>query len=372
MYPLNIGQPDIPSPVPFFEGMAAYAEEVLAYDPSKGNERLCASWSGYMNRTLGLSTRPEEFLITVGASEALIFVFMTCCDPGDEIIIFDPTYANYIGFAAVAGVKLVPIPCRIEENFRLPPADVVAAKVTPRTRAVLLCSPNNPTGTVYSREELEMLLGVCNEKNVFLIVDETYREFVYDGAEPLSVLHLEPRNDRVIIVDSLSKRFSLCGARVGCLVTSNEQVMATTLNLAQARLAGPTMEQFAAAKLLDNIGEDYVAGVRSEYENRRDALYEALSSVPGATAHKPQGAFYTVVRLPVRRAESFCSFLLSEFSHGGATTFLAPASGFYMTESTGLDMVRMACVIDGKAIGRAIEVVRYGLERYLKLEGGAD
>jgi aspartate aminotransferase len=364
VFQLNIGQPDIESPAEFFEGLRRFDQRVVAYDPSQGNETLCAAWSKYVNRSLGLQTAPEQFLITMGASEALVFLFMTCCDPGDEVIIFDPTYANYLGFAAISGVNLVPVVSDMDNNFCLPPLNEIEQKLTNRTRAILLCNPNNPTGTVYSEQELRFLLNLCDEHNIFLIVDEAYREFVYDGLKPLSVLHLSSNNDRVIVVDSLSKRFSLCGARIGCLLTTNEEVLATTLNIAQARLAAPTIEQFAAAYMLENIHGDYLERVRSEYEMRRDALYEALGQTSGIIAHKPKGAFYSVVRLPVEDAEEFATFLLSSFLDHGRTTFVAPAAGFYMQNERGKDKARIAYVLEAPQMKEAVEVLGAGLEAF--------
>ncbi len=366
VYHLNIGQPDIESPKEFFEGLRLYNEKVVAYEQSQGNESLCAAWSNYVNKTLNLQTTPEQFLITVGASEALVFLFMICCDPGDEVIIFDPTYANYLGFAATAGVPLVPILSDINDSFALPPADEIEKSITNRTRAILLCNPNNPTGTVYSREELRSLFNLCEEYNLFLIVDETYREFVYDDIKPLSILHLVPDSKRVIIVDSLSKRFSLCGARIGCLLTSNEEVLASALKIAQARLAAPTIDQFACAHMLEHISEDYLERVRVEFQTRRDVLFRNLKNVPGVRAHKPKGAFYTVAQLPVPDAEAFAAFLLDEFSHKKKTAFIAPAAGFYIQNSKGMQQARLAYVLNKKKIEEASKVFALGLEQYLK------
>jgi aspartate aminotransferase len=364
VYHLNIGQPDIESPGEFFEGLRLFNQDVVAYEQSQGNESLCAAWSKYANRTLGINTRPEQFLITVGASEALVFLFMTCCDPGDEVIIFDPTYANYLGFAAIAGVKLEPVLGDMENDFALPAREKIEQRLTERTRAVLLCNPNNPTGTVYSREELRFLFDLCEEHNLFLIVDETYRELVYDDLEPLSILHLAPNSRRVIVVDSLSKRFSLCGARIGCLLTCNEEVLAMTLKIAQARLAAPTIEQFASAYMLEHIQDDYLKRVQSEFAARRDALYNALRKIPGVTMNKPKGAFYTLVGLPVPDAEEFAAFLLDQFSYKKRTTFIAPAAGFYMQNAQGIQKARFAYVLKKSEIEEAIEVLAAGLEHY--------
>ncbi len=364
VFKLNIGQPDIRSPREYFEGLRLFNEEVVAYEESQGNENLCNAWSKYMNRKLGIETRPEQFLITVGASEALIFTFMTCCDPGDEIIIFDPTYANYHGFSAISGIHLVSVLSDMDNNFALPSRAEIADRITGRTRAILICSPNNPTGTVCSREELRLLFDLCEEHNLFLIVDETYREFVYDDFEPFSVLNLEPESERVIVIDSLSKRFSLCGARVGCLLTTNEEVLAAALKIAQARLAAPTISQFASAYMLENIQDDFLERVIGEFRIRRDALYSALQDIPGVVAHKPEGAFYAVVQLPVPDADDFAAFMLGEFSHNGKTIFIAPASGFYMESNLGRQQARIAYVLNRSDIEEAIRVLSAGLESY--------
>jgi aspartate aminotransferase len=366
VYHLNIGQPDIESPEEFFRGLREFKQKVVAYEQSQGNEGLCSAWSKYINRSLQINTNPEQFLITVGASEALVFLFMTCCDPGDEVIIFDPTYANYLGFAAISGVHLVPVLSNMEDNFALPARDQIEQKITNRTRAILLCNPNNPTGTVYSREELSFLLHVCEEHNIFLILDETYREFVYDEIKPLSILHLAPNNPRVVVVDSLSKRFSLCGARIGCLLTCNEELLAKSLNIAQARLAAPTIDQFAAAYMLENIKDNYLETARTEFQSRRDALYYALKKVPNVAVHKPKGAFYTVAQLPVSDAEDFASYLLAKFSHNQKTTFIAPAAGFYMQNTQGVQKARFAFVLKRSEIEEAIEAFAAGLHQYLR------
>ena len=366
IYHLNIGQPDIETPQEFFEGLRLFRHKVVAYEQSQGNEELCSAWSKYINRTLELNTSPEQFLITVGASEALVFLFMTCCDPGDEVIIFDPTYANYLGFAAIAGVNLVPVLSKMDDNFALPPYEKIEQKITNRTRAILLCNPNNPTGTVYSREDLRSLYDLCEDNNIFLIIDETYREIVYDGLKPLSILNVVPDSKRVIVVDSLSKRFSLCGARIGCLLTCNEEVLATTLNIAQARLAAPTIDQFAAAHMLEHVKPDYLENVRNEFLGRRDALHEALKQIPGVVAHKPKGAFYSLVALPVHNVEDFASFMLSQFSYQGKTTFIAPAAGFYMQNEHGVRKARLAYVLNKSDLEAAVEVLAAGLTAYLK------
>jgi aspartate aminotransferase len=289
---------------------------------------------------------------------------MVCCDPGDEILIFDPTYANYIGFAAISGVRLIPHPCSLESDFALPSADDIERFISPYTKAILLCNPNNPTGTVANDEELVRLLELCRKHDLYLIMDETYREFVYDGRTPRCIFELSGNDPRVLVVDSLSKRFSLCGTRVGCLMTWNEELMKAAFHIAQARLAAPTIEQIAAAHMLRTYSDQYLPHVINEYRSRRDAAVSALSKLPGVTTSVPSGGFYLVAKLPVEDAEDFASFMLTDFSYQGATTFVAPAAGFYMHANGGRDMIRIAFVLNNEATARAIEVLGAGITAY--------
>jgi aspartate aminotransferase len=365
VYHLNIGQPDIETPQEFFEGVRNYSEKVLAYEQSGGNQHLRDVWCAAFNSELGLSINVEDFLITTGASEGLIFLFMATCDPGDEIIVIDPTYANYKSFAAIAGVELISVQSTLEQGFSIPDSSLIEESISNRTRAILLCNPNNPTGTVYSKEELARLLEIANRHNLFFILDETYREFVYDGARPFSVFQLDSDNDRIVVVDSLSKRFSLCGARIGCLVTTNRKLSQAVLNIAQARLASPTIDQMAAAYMLERVDASYLQGVVSEYQLRRDTAITALSRITGAQVVNPQGAFYTLVRLPVKDSNDFARYLLEDFSYQAATTFVAPAEGFYMQSGFGRNEIRVAFVLEAEALKRSIEILGLGLEAYL-------
>lgn len=364
VFHLNIGQPDIETPPEFFEGIKQYKEKVLAYEQSGGNERLCEVWCRSFNQMLSLSMVREDFLITTGASEALIFLFMATCDPGDEIIVIDPTYANYKSFAAVAGVDLIPVQSYLKEGFAIPDSLEIEERISNRTRAILLCNPNNPTGTVYTPEELTRLLDIANRHNLFFIVDETYREFVYDGLKPHSVFHLDARNERVVVVDSLSKRYSLCGARLGCLLSPNHQLLHAVLNLAQARLASPTIDQFAAAYMLEHIDGAFLDGVIREYQHRRDVAIAELSTIPGVEVHKPQGAFYAVVHIPVADSNDFARFMLEDFSLDNMTTFVAPAEGFYMQNGLGLSEIRVAFVLNAEALKKAVTILGVGIEAY--------
>lgn len=364
VYRLNIGQPDLLSPPEFLEGVRQYSNPVVAYETSQGNKPLVDAWCESLNQDYALGITEQQMLITIGASEALIFTFMVCCDPGDEILVFDPTYANYIGFSAISGVRLVPLPCDIEDNFAISKRDEIERFISPYTRAILLCNPNNPTGTVCSDEELRMLLEVCRERDLFLIVDETYREFVYDGRTPRCIFQLSGQDPRVIVVDSLSKRFSLCGARIGCLMTWHEEVRKTAFHIAQARLAAPTIEQHAAAQMLRNVAPSYVVEAKAEYLKRRDAASDALSSIPGVVVSAPEGGFYLLAKLPVDDAEDFASFMLTDFSFEGATTFVAPAAGFYMRREAGRSTIRIAFVLEESDTRQAIRVLGEGLKAY--------
>lgn len=317
-----------------------------------------------MNQAYDIGVSPEQMLITVGASEALIFSFMVCCDPGDEILIFDPTYANYIGFSAISGVRLVPLPCVLEEKFALPAREEIEPYISPYTRAVLLCNPNNPTGTVATDEELRMLIDLVRERDLFLIVDETYREFVYDGLKPRCIFELAPQDPRIIVVDSLSKRFSLCGARIGSMVTWHKEVRQAAFHIAQARLAAPSIDQVAAASMLDSIGPQYLQAAHKEYCGRREVAVRALSAIPGVVTYAPQGGFYLLAKLPVDDAQDFASFMLTDFSHEGATTFVAPAAGFYMRPGAGKSTIRIAFVLNRDDTEAAIRVLGEGIRAY--------
>jgi len=364
IYPLNIGQPDLPSPAEFLSAISSYTAKTVAYEDSRGNPELLQAWSHFMKRSLGLEVSPDYFLITTGASEGLVLTFMVCCDPGDEVIVFDPTYANYLSFAAIAGVRLRPLVCDETLGFPLPSLSSIEAAINGKTKAVLVCNPNNPTGTVYPQKEILKLAELCAQHSLFLVLDETYRELVYDGLSPYSVLHLTQARENIIVIDSLSKRFSLCGARLGCLITTNQQVLEHMLSMAQARLAAPTIEQHAAVQLLNSLGPEYIAQVRAQYEQRRDALLKALQGLAGVTAYKPQGAFYCLVRLPVHNVEDFARFMLSEFDLNGTTTFIAPAAGFYIAVERGRSLARIAFVLDSQSLVRAVEVLGAGLKRF--------
>jgi aspartate aminotransferase len=366
IYNLNIGQPDVPTPPEFMRAVRGFSDEVLEYGPSDGLPALRTAMAAYFAR-YEIALDPAEILITNGGSEAIMFALNVAADEGEEIIIPEPFYTNYNGYAAMANLNVVPLRTRAEDGFHLPPDDALEAAVTPRTRAMLVCSPNNPTGTVLTWEELERLSEFVRRHDLFLIADEVYKEFTYDGRRHRSVLELPGIEQRVIVVDSISKRFSACGARVGAVISRNRQVMASVLKFGQARLCPPTLEQTGAIAAY-RLGESYFDGVRAEYQHRRDVMYEALTRDPGIVLKRPRGAFYMIVKMAgVEDSDDFARWLLEEHRLGGETVLVAPAGGFYATPGAGGDEVRMAYVLKADKLTRAMDVFLAGLERYRAL-----
>lgn len=361
VFHLNIGQPDLETPKVMRDRLKSI-DPVIAYSPSAGTPQYLAAMCRYY-ATVGLHIEPANVVATTGGSEALFFAFLCLAEAGDEVIVAEPFYTNYNSFAAMAGVRLVPVQSRGEEGFHLPPREAYEAALTPRTRFVLLCNPNNPTGTVYSREEVLRVATFCRDHDLFLVSDEVYREFVYDGLIATSALDLEGFEDRVVVVDSLSKRFSACGIRLGCFVSRNAELIATVTRAAQGRLSPPGLAQVLALGMSE-IGEDYHQGVRAEYQKRRDVLQEELEKLPGIFLRKPEGAFYVVARLPVSDSDDFARFLLEDFSFEGATVMVAPAAGFYATPGLGMNEVRIAYVLNCDDLRRAIHVLGEGLKAY--------
>ena len=359
---LNIGQPDIETPSCMLERLKQLDTRVLEYSPSTGTPEFIRSLLRYYEQRVGIPLQANQILATTGGSEAILFAFIACANEGDDILVVEPYYANYRAFATMAGVNIIPVTSRGRDGFHLPPLAVWERALTPRTRLVILCNPNNPTGTVYSREELEMVAGFCRDHGLFLVSDEVYREFVYDGRKAISALELEGLDDLVIVVDSLSKRYSACGIRLGALVTRNAAVYDAALRMAQGRLSPPGLAQFVAVGA-ESLGEEYTREVVTEYQKRRDVLFEGLTSIPGVFLLKPEGAFYCVARLPVADADDFAIWLLSEFAHEGRTVMLAPASGFYATP-LGKSEVRIAYVLKEDDLRAAIEVLREALAKY--------
>ncbi len=359
---LNIGQPDIKTPKEALDAVHAYNAETIAYGISEGEYFLREALTGYYKK-YGLDISPEDIMITTGGSEAIQFVFTTLCDPYDEVIIPEPFYTNVATFANMAMANLVPVTSSIDDAFVLPPISDFEEKISKKTMAILLCSPNNPTGHVYTRNELRQLLELCKKHDIFLVVDEVYREFCYDGEVFTSVLAFPEYADRIICVDSFSKRFSMCGSRVGCIVTKNREVLDSAMKLAQARLCPPAIEQVAAAAAL-TAPDSYVDNVRKEYERRRNILIKGIQEIPGCKVSRPKGAFYFVVDLPVDDAEKFALFLLKDFNYKGNTLMFAPAEDFYVTRGLGKTQARFAYVLNEEELNMAVEVLNAGLRVY--------
>ena len=359
---LNIGQPDIKTPKGALDAVRNAPIEILEYSRSEGNESYRVKLAKYYTRH-GIDVTPDQILITTGGSEALSFVMGCIADPGDEIIIPEPFYANYNGFSVANGVKVVPLASGISDNFALPPVESFEDYITSRTRAILLCNPGNPTGYLYSREEVQQLAALVRKHDLFLIADEVYREFAYDGKKHYSILQEPGMDQHAIVVDSVSKRYSMCGARIGCIVSRNAALMAVCLKFAQARLSPPTLAQIASEAALDTP-DSYFKEVIDEYTSRRDLLLEELSKIKGIRIARPQGAFYCMVELPVADADHFAQWLLEEFQWEGATVMVAPAAGFYATPGLGAREVRIAYVLEKEQLRKAVQILGKALEIY--------
>ncbi|MFZ1685886.1 MAG: pyridoxal phosphate-dependent aminotransferase [Flavobacteriales bacterium] len=359
---LNIGQPDIATPEVALDAMHNLQLKVVEYSHSAGNESYRKGLAGYYAEH-GIKVKYDQIIVTNGGSEALLFGIMATLDPGDEVIIPEPFYANYNSFAVAAGAVVVPVRCSINDGFALPPIAEFEKLITPRTRAILICNPGNPTGYLYSRAELERLRDIVKAHDLFLFADEVYREFCYDGAEHVSALTLEGIEANAILIDSVSKRYSMCGARVGALITRNTEVLAAVLKFAQARLSPPTFGQIASEAALATPAS-YFAEVIGEYRQRRDVLVNGLNSIPGVTCPKPKGAFYCVAELPIDDSDKFCQWLLESFEHKGHTVMMAPATGFYAEAGSGRKQVRLAYVLEQDKLRLAVDCLREALMRY--------
>jgi aspartate aminotransferase len=362
VYHLNIGQPDIETPPAMMKAVREMDIKVVEYSHSAGFESYRRKLVDYY-AGVGISLNHHQIMITTGGSEAILFGMFSCLDPGDEVIIPEPLYANYNGFAEAGNIVVKPITSSIDNGYALPPIDAFRAQITPKTRAILICNPNNPTGYLYSREELMQLREIVLEHDLYLFADEVYREFVYDGATHFSVLNLEGLDNNVVLMDSISKRYSACGARVGALVTRNAEVMETALKFAQARLSPPTIEQILAEAFTD-VSDDYFEKVNKEYVSRRDLCVERLNNMPGVTCPNPGGAFYAMAELPVDDTDKFCQWLLEEFSLNDETVMLAPASGFYSTVGLGTKEVRIAYVLNKDDLNKAMDCLEAALKQY--------
>jgi aspartate aminotransferase len=362
VYHLNIGQPDIKSPQLALDAVKVHMLDILAYTRSEGSEEYREKIAAYYKR-LGLAINSDDIIVTTGGSEALLFAFGSTMDDGDEIIIPEPFYANYNGFTRSSGVKVVPVVSKIEDNFALPPIEKIEALITKKTKAILICNPGNPTGYLYSKQELKQLSSLVIKHDLFLIADEVYREFAYDGLSHFSVLDFPELKDHAIVIDSVSKRYSMCGARIGYLVSKNKEVIATALKFAQARLSPPTLAQIASEAALETPSS-YFEEVRAEYVSRRNLLIQELQKIDGVKVGRPNGAFYCVAELPIEDAEDFAQWLLESFDVENETVMVAPAAGFYSTPGMGKNQIRIAYVLEEESLRKAVHIIDEGLRAY--------
>jgi len=361
VFHLNIGQPDIETPPAILEAVRKADIKVLEYSHSAGNETYRRKLVNYY-RKVGINVAHDQIIVTTGGSEAIMFGFFTCFDPGDEVIIPEPFYANYNGFAVAAGVRVIPITSHIENGFALPPIEDFKKRITAKTKAIIICNPNNPTGYLYSRDEMEALKEICLKHNLYLFSDEAYREFCYDS-EYVSAMHLKGAEENVVLMDTISKRYSACGARLGALVTKNKAVYDAAMKFAQARLSPPGLAQILGEAAVD-LPDHYFDGPKAEYMDRRNLLVDRLNAMPGVFCPKPGGAFYAIARLPIDDSDRFCQWLLESFSHNGQTVMLAPATGFYGTSGLGMNEVRLAYVLNLESITGAMDCLEKALEQY--------
>ena len=362
VYHLNIGQPDLPTPQVAIDAIKHVDRKILEYSPSQGYRSYMEKLVGYY-RKYGISVTADDIIVTCGGSEAVLFAFMSCLNPGDEIIVPEPAYANYMAFAISAGAKIRTITTTIEEGFCLPKVEKFEELINPKTRAILICNPNNPTGYLYTRREMNQIRDMVKKHDLYLFSDEVYREYIYTGSPYISACHLEGIEQNVVLIDSVSKRYSECGIRIGALITKNKEVRKAVMKFCQARLSPPLIGQIAAEASLD-APEEYSRDVYDEYVERRKCLIDGLNRIPGVYSPIPMGAFYTVAKLPVDDSEKFCRWCLEEFSYENETVMMAPASGFYTTPGAGRNQVRIAYVLNKDDLRKALIVLRKALEQY--------
>ena len=362
VFHLNIGQPDIKTPQVALDAIKNNDIEILSYSRSEGSDQYREKIAAYY-RDHGIGLKKEELIVTTGGSEALLFTFGSITDVEDEVIIPEPFYANYNGFATASGVKVVPVISSIDNNFALPPIDAFEELIGPKTKAILICNPGNPTGYLYSKAELEKLAAIVKKHDLFLVADEVYREFAYDGEKHVSVMQFEDLAEHAIMIDSVSKRYSMCGARIGCIASRNKKVISTALKFAQARLSPPTYAQIASEAALDTP-QTYFDAVITEYVARRDTLVNGLRDIPGVKVAKPKGAFYCMAELPVDNTDDFARWLLEKFEYNGQTVMVAPAAGFYSSEGLGKNQVRIAYVLNEEDLKTCINILKMALKQY--------
>lgn len=365
VYGLNIGQPDVETPELFKEALKNYNLDVLAYSDSRGMDELLTSYKKYYTE-YDLNFEKDEMIVTNGGSEGLLFAMMAICDPGEEIIIPEPFYTNYNSFSDVAGVNVVPMLTKAETGFHLPKREEIEALITDKTRGFIISNPGNPTGVVYTEEEIRMLTDIAMNNNLYIIADEVYREFVYDGLKFFSPLMIKEAEQNIILIDSVSKRYSACGARIGLIASKNKELMGQVMKLAQARLCCPTVDQLACAKLIETPAS-YFEKVNKEYRERRDILHSGIMEIPGVVSEKPTGAFYIMVKLPIDDADKFAAWLLTDFEVDGATVQVAPAAGFYATKGLGKNEIRLSYCINQEDLKKAAHILKLGVEKYNSL-----
>ncbi|MCX6135758.1 MAG: pyridoxal phosphate-dependent aminotransferase [Ignavibacteriales bacterium] len=363
VYHLNIGQPDLPTHPIVFDTIRELKLQTLAYAPSNGLPQAVQAWKSYY-QACGIDVQENEIIVTAGGSEAIVFAMCAICDYGDDVIVFEPFYTNYNGFASIANIKLNPIPLRIQDGFHLPPSEEIERRITSRTRAILICNPSNPTGTIYTREEMLRLVDIVKRHNLFLLSDEVYREFAYDTAVN-SVFDFPEIADQAVLLDSTSKRFNVCGARIGALASHNKEIVQSAFRFGMARLSVASIEQLALVPLLQ-APKTYTQPIVEEFRRRRDVVYAGLATIPGVTFYKPEGAFYIMVGLPVKDAEHFSKWLIAEYEYERETVLLAPGPGFYASRNSGSNEVRLAFMLKGEDLRRALTIVSAALAEYSK------
>ena len=359
---LNIGQPDMPTPPEMIAVLHGLSLSTLTYAPSEGLPEAREAWSAFF-RSWGIGFSSDEILVTAGASEAITFTLAVVAGGGGEVLVFEPCYTNYLSFAAQADVTMVPITLKVEDGYHFGSVDRLRACITPKTKAILLCNPSNPTGTVYTAEEMEAVARVAVESDLFVICDEVYREFVFDGGTVRSFTEFSDLAQRIVVVDSVSKRFNACGVRIGCMATHNREILDVALRFCQARLSVPTAEQLMVVPMLEN-GRAYSEKLCGEYQGRRDAVFNGLSAIEGVSPHRSEGSFYTMTRLPIDSCEEFAVFLLRDFAFNGETVCLAPGEGFYVTDGLGIDEVRLAFMYDAETLSRAMRILDAAVAAY--------
>lgn len=362
IYHLNIGQPDIETPKEMLDVYKNYDSKVLAYGPSQGLDIYRNNLVNYYGKH-NIKLNADDIIVTTAGSEAIVFALLTACNVGDEVIVPEPFYTNYNGFATMTGVKIVPLTTYAEEGFKLPDDDKIKELITEKTKAIMLCNPGNPTGAVYPRSEMDRIAKIAKDNDLFVISDEVYREFIYDGLSHTSILDIEGMEDLAIMVDSISKRYSACGARIGCLISRNKKFVSSAIKFAQARLCPPTIDQLAANAAID-IEEEYFKGIIQEYDNRRNLVFEELQKIDDIICIKPKGAFYIIAKLPIDDAEDFAKWMLEEFSYENETVMFAPAQGFYATKNLGKNEIRLAYILNKNDLQKAMKIFREGLEKY--------